>query len=201
MDSATRHGPLPGDDLVPNPRYQSTRAIDIAADPATVWAWLIQIGQGRGGFYSFDRLENLAGMTIESADRIVPGLQHLAVGDMVPVGKFGGPTVVTLDPSKTLVLHYVMDLISGKPVERGAPGVSRWLDWTWAFTLAPNGETGTRLVVRVRADYAPRWLRPLMVVLLTPIHALMERAMLRGIKRRAERVTRAPPVLVVTTSM
>lgn len=60
--------------------------------------------------------------------------------------------------------------------------------------------TGTRLVVRVRADYAPRWLRPLTAVLLTPIHALMERAMLRGIKRRAERVTRAPTVLVATTS-
>lgn len=191
---------LPGDELVANPRYQTTRTINIAATPAVVWAWLIQIGQGRGGFYSFDRLENLAGMTIESANRIVPQLQHLAEGDMVPVGTFGGPTVATLDPGKTLVLHYVMDPITGKPVERGAPGVTRWLDWTWAFVLEPNAGTDTRLVVRVRADYAPSWLRPIMAVLLTPIHALMERAMLRGIKRRAERVTRAPPVLVATPS-
>jgi len=183
-DEVTRA--LPGDDLIRGPLYQTTRAVTIRAAQETIWAWLIQIGQGRGGFYSFDRLENLAGMTIESADRIVPELQHLTVGDMVPVGTLGGPTVVQMVPGKFMVLHYVMDLLSGKPVERGAPGVKRWLDWTWTFVLDPIDGTSTRLVVRVRAKYAPRLLRPLMAIFLTPTHALMEQAMLRGIKRRAE---------------
>lgn len=78
--------PMPGDDLVPNPRLGYTRAISISAAPADVWAWLVQIGQGRGGLYSFDGLENLARCDIHSADRIDPELQSLAVGDLIRLG-------------------------------------------------------------------------------------------------------------------
>ena len=78
---------LPGDELVASPTFASTRAVTIAAPPAAVWPWLVQMGQGRGGLYSYDRLENLFGLDVHSADRIVPELQQLNVGDRISLGK------------------------------------------------------------------------------------------------------------------
>jgi len=75
--------PMPGDELVPHPRLGYTRAITVNASPETVWQWLVQIGQGRGGLYSFDGLENLARCNIHSVDRIVGEHQQLSVGDLV----------------------------------------------------------------------------------------------------------------------
>ena len=179
--------PLPGDDLISEPRYQTTRAISIMAPPAAAWAWLIQLGQGRGGFYTFDRLENLAGLDMHSVDRIVPELQDLAVGDLVPLSAIGGPIVVVLDPLRTMVLHFAMDPFTGRPIEGVVPADRRRFDWTWTFALRPIDGVGTRLVVRTRADYVPRLLlAPLVAALVEPVHFLMEWGMLRGIKRRAE---------------
>lgn len=73
--------PLPGDDVVPEPAAPSTCAVTIHAPAAEVWKWLVQIGQGRAGFYSYDWLENLAGIDSHSADRIEPAWQSLAEGD------------------------------------------------------------------------------------------------------------------------
>ena len=83
---------LPGDELVPNPTLESTRAITIRAPAEEVWRWLVQLGQDRGGFYSYDRLENLAGADIHNVDWIVPQMQHLKVGDFVPMAPVGQPT-------------------------------------------------------------------------------------------------------------
>lgn len=74
---------LPGDEVVDQPRYQTTHAVTIDAPRGQVWPWLVQLGQGRGGLYSYDRLENLFGLGFRSADRIIPELQTLAVGDQV----------------------------------------------------------------------------------------------------------------------
>ncbi len=76
-------GPLPGDDLIVNPGLSATRAITVGASADRVWPWIAQLGQGRGGFYSYDFLENLVGCDIHSADRIVPEWQDVAVGDEV----------------------------------------------------------------------------------------------------------------------
>ena len=75
--------PLPGDDLIPSPNLVATRAITVRASAEHVWPWLVQLGQGRGGFYSYDFLENLVGCDIHSADRIVPEWQEAVVGDEV----------------------------------------------------------------------------------------------------------------------
>lgn len=83
---------LPGDELVPNLTLESTRAITIRAPAEEVWRWLVQLGQDRGGFYSYDRLENLAGADIHNVDWIVPQMQHLKVGDFVPMAPVGQPT-------------------------------------------------------------------------------------------------------------
>ena len=89
--------PMPGDDLVADPRLGYTRAITISAAPTDVWAWLVQIGQGRGGLYSFDGLENLARCDIHSADRIHPELQSLARGRDPPRCPPGVPLLPGLE--------------------------------------------------------------------------------------------------------
>src|SRR5690242_10440737 len=74
---------LPGDALVPHPKSQATHAITIHAPVAEVWPWLVQVGQDKGGFYSYTWLENLVGCQMRNADRIVPQFQQLQVGDKV----------------------------------------------------------------------------------------------------------------------
>jgi len=74
--------PLPGDDLV-QAAYTTTRAITVCASAESIWPWLAQLGPGRAGFYTYDRLEQIVGAAIRSADRVMPELQQLAVGDAV----------------------------------------------------------------------------------------------------------------------
>ena len=76
-------GPLPGDDLIAGPDLTATRAITVRAPASGVWPWIAQLGQGRGGFYSYDFIENLAGCDVHSADRIVPEWQDVMAGDEV----------------------------------------------------------------------------------------------------------------------
>lgn len=177
--------PLPGDELVPEPRLSATHAITILASAAEVWPWLVQIGQGRAGFYSYDWIENLMGLNIQSTDRIVPELQHLAIGDVVPLapGGFGVP-VAAIEPGRALVLHG--DTRSGGanvPVMKP----SDYMNTSWAFCLEEIDAGTTRLIERFRADYNPSLQNTLFYrALLEPGSFVMERGMLLGIKRRAE---------------
>ena len=186
---AESSGVLPGDDLVPA-RWQTTRGVTISAPPEEVWPWLVQMGYGRGGWYSYDRVERLlgAGDFAEggSARSVLPQFQKLAIGDSVPLSAEGGLTAAVVDPSRALVLRMAMNVLSSAPARGGDRVV---LDWTWAFVLVPVGASSCRLLARVRADYRPRAIGLLLPTLLEPVHLLMERAMLRGIRRRAERRT------------
>lgn len=166
---------LPGDELVPQPRTTYTRAINIEAPPCEVWAWLVQIGQGRGGFYSYDGLENLAGCDIHSVDSINPALQTLAVGDEVRLGPEGFPAfrVAEIIPEHALVL------LGGEENSESAS--------TWQFYLEPCcAENGTRLIVRGRLTYEANFAQALMWQIIEPINFVMEKKMLQGIKQRAE---------------
>lgn len=178
--------PLPGEELVPNASYMTTRAVTVHAPVEAVWPWLVQMGHGRAGFYTYDRLEQLVGDAIRSADHIVPELQQLAVGDTIRLSPVGGPKVALLDPGRTLVLFETMDLRTGQSIPPVPP--TWWaIDWTWSFTLRPTSDGATRLLVRTRASYRPRaLLAPAKALLLEPTHLLMERGMLLGIKGRAE---------------
>jgi hypothetical protein len=178
--------PMPGDDLVPEARYVTTRAVTIDAPPEVVWTWLVQLGQGRGGFYTYDWLERLAGAAIHNADRIVPELQRLSVGDTIPLSPVGGPKVALLEEWRALVLADTMDLRTSRSIPPEPP--TWWaMDWTWCFTLRPASGRATRMLVRTRADFRPRTLlMPASVLLLEPMHFVMERGMLLGLKRRAE---------------
>lgn len=186
--------PLPGDDLVPDATYRTTRAITIDAPAEDVWPWLVQLGAGRAGFYTYDRLERLAGAGIHNVDRVLPELQHLTVGDIVPLSALGGPTVVRLEPNRLLLLHDRMDARRGRSLPDGEPSPFA-MRWTWAFVLRPGGAAATRLLVRTRASFAPHPAFTLLVPLvLEPVHFLMERGMLRGIMARAEQRGMAPAV-------
>ena len=181
--AAERDGLLPGDDKLPHPQTMSTRAITVNAPAEDVWQWVIQIGQGRGGFYSYDGLENLFGLNIHSAERIEPALQNLQVGDLVKLAPDGGPVfrVAELRPSRALVLR----AFDPKTGELPDPESADYYDSTWSFILEPVDDQTTRLLIRGRGQTnTPFW--RIFNYMLEPITFIMERKMLRGIKQRAE---------------
>jgi hypothetical protein len=169
-------GPLPGDDLIPNPGLTATRAITVRASADRVWPWIAQLGQGRGGFYSYDFLENLVGCDIHSAERIVPEWQDVTVGDEVKLHPEVGMKVAVLEPGRSLVLHGAV------PMGKAAPPY----DSTWAFVLREQPDGTTRLLARERYVYT-RWWAPLLVEPVAAISFVMSQKMLRGIRDRAER--------------
>jgi hypothetical protein len=179
--------PLPGDGLVPAPIIGYTRAITIAAPPQRVWPWLVQIGADRGGLYSFTGLENLAGCRITNTDQVLPQHQRLEAGDLIRLGPDGYPCfhVVEVAPPTTLVLAGA-DPRTGDLGELPAPSDRSTTAGTWQWHLAPIGSDSTRLTVRQRLTY-PRSQAPIWLVT-EPIAFVMEREMLRTIKRLAEAV-------------
>lgn len=188
-------GPLSGDELVTTPRLQSTRAVNIAAPPAVVWPWLVQLGSGRGGMYSYDALENAVGLGMHSADRILPEFQQLDVGATIPLSPGGGLTVRRLEPGAVLALGGTLDPRTGRAARRTAGHAAAEVrsvaaprvETGWTFVLQPLGARSTRLLLRTRHDYSPLPLGILLRVLLEPVHFLMERRMLLGIRARVER--------------
>ena len=163
---------LPGDDIVPNPVLQSTRAISIDATADKILPWLVQMGQGRAGLYTYERLENLVGCDMHNADRIIPEYQEIKVGDkvrLVPEGSDLYFTVSAIEPGRAMILG------GDNPPT------------TWGFILVPSGGKSTRLIARWRQGYEPTPGNVIMWRLITdPITFVMERKMLQGIKVRAE---------------
>jgi hypothetical protein len=167
---------LPGDEFVPNPAAQSTRVITIDAPAGEVWSWLIQLGQDRGGFYSYDWLENVFGINVHSATAIRPAWQQRADGETVPLmpdgflgvtGARRGPPAIA-DPGNALILK----------------------GWG-AFVIQPVDDHTSRLIARDRQASA----NVFTTLIMDPIYATMERQTLRGIKARAEGRP-APPLVL-----
>ncbi|HEY3374042.1 MAG TPA: hypothetical protein VGK02_03150 [Candidatus Aquicultor sp.] len=190
------HGTLPGDEIIAHPPYETTHAIAINVPADKVWPWLVQIGQGRGGLYSYDWLENMIGLDLHSADRIIPEFQNLQVGDTIRLAPEDpevdmGLVVERMEPGRLLVLHAnPFNPLNGRPVSPNNGDNEPYIDWTWAFILDKAGESATRLIVRVRGDYnTSPYLDPTIRALIEPPHFVMERKMMLGIKNRAERKT------------
>jgi hypothetical protein len=168
-------GPLPGDELIAPPDLAATRALTIHAPAERVWPWIAQLGQARGGFYSYDFLENLVGCNIHSADRVVPEWQAITAGDEVRLHPDVALEVAAVDPGRSLVLR------GGVPAGDAPPP----FDFTWAFALQPGPDGTTRLIVRERYGYTRPWAR-FMVEPVEVIDFVMTQKMLRGIRSRAE---------------
>jgi hypothetical protein len=179
---------LPGDELLARPVLETTRAVTIDAPPEAVWPWLVQMGQDRAGLYSYDWLERAFGLDFHNAGTIVPAWQRLRVGDQIraapaEAGRDGGFTVVAIDPYRSIITAVgdptrILPLATRPPMPDGG---------TWVFVLRPVGAERTRLVVRLRARFGlPDPLERVAAWLMEPVHFVMERKQLLGIKARAE---------------
>jgi hypothetical protein len=161
-----RERPLPGDNLVEGPTLDATRAITIRAQPGDIWPWLVQVGVNRAGWYSYDWLDNLGR---PSARQVIPELQDIKVGDVMPMSPDGkhGIRVHALDPPCSMIW--------------GTPG-----DTSWAWLLDPQSDGSTRVITRVRSRY--RWLSPSIAfsMLLEFADIWMIRRMLLNLRERIE---------------
>jgi len=195
-----RRRPMPADDLIQHPMARVTAAITIHASPRQIWPWLVQIGSGRAGWYSYDRIDNGGH---PSSSSILAEHQHLAPGDIVPAipGSTDAFIVAEVEPPSHLVLTGP-DRLGGNQV-------------SYEFLLRPLGDGHTRFIVR--GTLSERWpssTRPSSSASRPPIsiervygiiaripkpiklglahvgHHFMESRMLRGIKRRAEATQR-----------
>ena len=194
---------LAGDELVPEAEVADTRGIDIAAAPEDVWPWLVQMGYGRAGWYSYDELD----MDRPSAERIVPELQHIKVGDVFPTHPGGGFEVKVVEPGKALVLYSDRALVTAQ-AEAAREGLDTasanvratgaYLDASmpgdfqasWSFVLEPMPEGKTRLIERFRGRMEPVEGRPAPPAiagkaLVFGLFVMVRRQML-GIRDRAE---------------
>ncbi|MFN3706132.1 MAG: SRPBCC family protein [Thermoflexales bacterium] len=177
---------LPGDDLIERPKLSVTHAITIRAPVEEVWPWLVQIGQGRGGFYSYSWVEGLLGLDMRSARRVNPAWQNLHAADSVPLSPDGAvalPVDIVM-PNRVLVMH------TDQPASRHRAVMlpSFYSSLTWGFHLRPIDAQTTRLIERFHADWPPSlWRTVLIRLLFEPGAFLMQRRMLLGIRDRAER--------------
>jgi len=161
---------LPGDDLLEEADGVSTRAITINAPVAAVWPWVAQMGPSpRGGAYTYDWIENLLGLDMHSVDRLLPEFQHPQVGDTIALGP-NRMRIERVEPERVLAW-------------RSEDG-----NWVWTFVLTESGGT-TRLISRNRFRL-PTLAARLGMLPMEPGSLIMERRMLRGIKERAERLSR-----------
>ena len=200
---------LPGDEIVPDADIVETRSLAIDAPPAEVWPWLVQMGYGRGGWYSFDKLD----MKGSSADHLMPEFQELAEGDLVPTHPGGGFVARLVERDAALVLYLDTELVheqmESAVAEHGADALegtdeseSVGLQFagamgdmtmpefraTWAFSLQPEPDGSTRLIERMRLSTADAGLpgRLGMPFMGLGVFAMTRKHML-GLKERAER--------------
>ncbi len=201
---------LPGDDLVPNAVTSETRGITIDAPVSAVWPWLVQMGYGRGGWYSYDQID----MGTPSATSILPELQQLAVGDLLPTHPGGGFEVKVLEQEQALVVYADTAMVQRQLEEARARGEEAptlnvqatgaamsaaqpsEFAASWAFVLEPLDGDRCRLVERVRAWFGggeQPWMRYTLPVMGFGVFVMVRRQLL-GIRTRVERAARGAPV-------
>ncbi len=171
----------PGDEVVTRPAWAATHAITIHAPAVEVWRWVVQIGQGRGGLYSYERLENLVGCRIRNTERILDEHQRVTVGDSIRLHPDVAMEVVAREVGSFLLLQ-------GNPSGDGENGPEMALITTWLLFLDERDDGATRLISRTRYEHGPGFWNALAggPWLLEPISFVMERKMLRVIKALVE---------------
>ena len=192
---------LPGDDLVPDADIVETRSLDVAAPPSAVWPWLVQMGYGRGGWYSYDQLD----MRGPSARTIDPDLQALAEGDLVPTHPGGGFIARIVDAPRALVLYLDSAIAREQLASRegaapatmpgglkvaGSMGEMTMPDFrvSWAFVLEDGTDGGTHFIERFRVRTGePSLPQRLGMPFMGYGVFVMARKQMLGIKARAER--------------
>lgn len=196
LDPTEAERPLPGDDLIAEPTAVETRGITIDAPVARVWPWLVQMGYGRAGWYSYDMLDR--GTTAES---ILPEFQTLHSGDIMPTHQGGGFMVKAVEPERALVLYTDTELVRSQAEKARAEGAEETpapdlraasypeFSASWAFYLEPTDDGQTRLIERFRARTPGNAAANVVLgeIMGTGI-VLMTRKQMIGIKERVERL-------------
>ncbi len=180
--------PLPGDDLVPRPMWEATRAVTIDAPPVKVWPWVAQMGYGRGGWYGWNPLER----EDTGVSRLLDDVPPPKVGDVWLDGPGcdetkGAFKVKALEPPRTLVLHSVRDPVTGRELDP-AEKPHLFIDTGWAFHLDRIAPRRTRLLARTRIRMEPGW-AILPLKWMGGGDTVMQRRLLEGIKSRVEKTT------------
>jgi hypothetical protein len=187
---------LPGDERVPDPMVLTAMAITINAPASEVWPWVAQLGQERGGMYSYELLENIARCQMHNADRVVPAWE-MQVGDQMRMGPQGYPVnqVVALERGHWLLMAGA-DLKTGIAAPLPQPGQTTYINYTWVLYLDERPGGTTRLISRTRLAYAPRTFaaRLMWEVFTDPIGCVMTRKMLLTLKQRVEQTSLIQPV-------
>lgn len=199
-------GSLPGDEVIPHPMVEWTRGVTVCTTPERVWPWLVQMGYGRGGWYTPEWVDLFANRWVfgaksrfpRSAGRLLPEYQHISVGDLICDGPDYASyfRVQRVDPYRALVYRSIRHPRRGSPIDITDPQSPRqveqqlldagtYFDFSWTLVLGAVSSQRTRLLVRTRAVYAPQALR-LLAVPLGLFDATYGVAMLRAIARRAE---------------
>ena len=194
---------LPGDELIPEAMSSETRGITIAATPEAIWPWLVQMGFGRAGWYSYDAID----MSHASAHEVIPSLQELKVGDLLPVAPGAGFEVRVLEPNRALALFADTELMARQVEEAKAHPATdatpanlkmagafmenaqpQEFSASWAFVLEPIEGGHTRLIERVRTRFGETdkpWTRFTLPVMGFGVFVMVRRQLL-GIKARVE---------------
>jgi hypothetical protein len=187
-----RERPMPGDVPGVHASYFTTRAITVNAPPSAIYPWLMQMGKGRGGLYSYDFLDRIFGfLDARSSTEILPEFQDLKPGDLIPVGRGADFPVVDLKKDEYLLLG----------------GESEGTHWTWSTALYPQSDGTTRLVTRNTGDWGDSWSGRLMLVPMDLaafimvwrwLHVLKQRA--EGLRERREASANRPEVELTTAN-
>ncbi|TVZ06584.1 hypothetical protein EAS64_04115 [Trebonia kvetii] len=190
----------PGDDLVPLPRWGWTHAVQIQAPAADVWPWVAQIGADRGGFYSYQWLENLIGCQVRNAAAVHPEWAAREGGELHLHPKAPPLRIVSVQPGRAQVAYMapVPALSNARQPEAppsGGPARAsdRWMTASWLFLVEPAGPGRCRVISRYRCDTSGDLLSRLQFgpAIVEPVSFAMDRRMLIGIRQRAERAGRS----------
>jgi hypothetical protein len=177
-----------GDDLVQHPSGGFTHAITIHAPVSVVYPWVAQVGRDKGGFYSYEFLENLVGCKIHNADCLLAESQAVKPGDILWLHPQAGVPIELVESGHGFVMHGLLNMATGEPVLPGAAMPASFVNVSWLFYVYDVGEGASRFVSRWRVDYPPsvrneivfgRWL-------LEPVASVMDFKMLKGVRQRAE---------------
>jgi hypothetical protein len=190
LDEATAARSYPGDDLVAEPRWSWTHGVEIDAPVASVWPWIAQIGADRGGFYSYQWLENIVGCNVRNAETAHPEWE----------AQIGQALVLHPDPKAPRLEIVAVErgrhvLAQGRADDEARAAGKPWTAVSWLFLVEPLGRDRCRFISRYRAacsqDLATRL--AFGPTLVEPVGFAMDRRMLLGVKERAERAAKAVP--------
>jgi hypothetical protein len=188
LSQAAADRDYPSDAYISQPRWGFTHGIHIAAPAEAVWPWVAQIGQDKGGFYSYELLENLVGCQMVNADRIVPKWQELHVGDSFNLHPEAGIPIVLVEPGRAFAAGMAVDLDSGETFDPAQGLPNRYMNLCWLFYVEALEDGSSRFISHWQIGYTPSLANHLMYgpLIIEPVAFTMDRKMLLGVKQRAE---------------